>query len=82
MFSVLLALPAYPVTAPAFAAPPEVSATRRVIPFSRPSIGEEEIDEVVRCLRSGSLPLFLALSDDDQDYVIDRVLDTRRARRR
>jgi dTDP-4-amino-4,6-dideoxygalactose transaminase len=30
-----------------------ILSTRRVVPFSRPSIGEEEIDEVVRCLRSG-----------------------------
>jgi dTDP-4-amino-4,6-dideoxygalactose transaminase len=34
-------------------AQPEAPVARRVVPFSRPSIGEEEIDEVVRCLRSG-----------------------------
>jgi len=45
---------------------------RREVPLSRPSIGEEEIEEVVRCLRSGwitSGPLTAQFEADFADYV-------------
>jgi dTDP-4-amino-4,6-dideoxygalactose transaminase len=44
----------------------------RTVPFSRPSIGEEEIEEVVRCLRSGwitSGPLTAQFEKDFAAYV-------------
>jgi dTDP-4-amino-4,6-dideoxygalactose transaminase len=53
----------------------EASATgsaQRRVPFSRPSIGEEEINEVVRCLRSGWIttgPLTAQFEQDFQAYV-------------
>ena len=49
-------------------------ATRiqRAVPFSRPSIGEEEIEEVVRCLRSGWIttgPLAARFEQEFAEYV-------------
>jgi dTDP-4-amino-4,6-dideoxygalactose transaminase len=47
-------------------------AARRSIPFSRPTIGEEEIEEVVRCLRSGWItagPLTARFEKDFAAYV-------------
>jgi dTDP-4-amino-4,6-dideoxygalactose transaminase len=52
--------------------PPEVAAVPEWLPFSVPSIGEEEIDAVVRCLRSGWLtsgPLVVEFERAFADYV-------------
>lgn len=55
-----------------FAPDPATFPSARTVPFSRPSIGDEEIEEVVRCLRSGwitSGPLTAQFERDFAAYV-------------
>jgi len=46
------------------------AAGHRTVPFSRPTIGEEEIEEVVRCLRSGWITTGPLTAQFEKDFAV------------